>query len=411
MGFVMACLRVHVGTASLHEAETLAPRVIDWDDVLRIARSQALAPVLHEVLADCPLVPECASHALRTSYLATLANNQEARCELRRVLETLDRQGIEAVVTNGAALAEMLYDNPALWPLKNIDLLLHQDDMPQVCQLLSEMDFCCPYAEKRPGFDLRFGSDVERESPRCAGLRFDLHWRAANLPVRADVEYCQWLWDSVEMANVCEHQTRVLGREASLLRLVSHIHKQAAGASNVDLLRRHDIALFIAVHADSLDWRTVIDAAERFGLVLCLRQVIPQVVADWRLSMPERVMRWIAWMQPSSIEREIASARGAGGMGSVRLLLRKLSELEGLRNRLAFAGAVLFPSREYMLQHYPPRWPWLWAWRYVHRWLTSVRHNNRQRGRVVIHPRLAGPEQPEIVRICQSNSKNNSTWM
>ena len=111
----------------------------DWARMLSMARQHRLEPLLHWRLkhehADVP-APDEVRQALAASYRSAARGALLKQNELANVSRILRGAGIAFIALKGAYLAYAVYPNPAMRPLRDLDLLVRHDDALAAYQAL-----------------------------------------------------------------------------------------------------------------------------------------------------------------------------------------------------------------------------------------------------------------------------------
>src|SRR5512144_1163066 len=116
---------------ALIEATPLA----SWHDIIRQLQLLELAPLFFSHLARTSAVahvPAKVLHRLQEAYFLHAARNTIILEDLRAIIRILALQGIDAIVLKGACLAETVYDDIALRPMHDIDILIREEDLSAV---------------------------------------------------------------------------------------------------------------------------------------------------------------------------------------------------------------------------------------------------------------------------------------
>jgi hypothetical protein len=125
------------------DARRLARRV-DWDAFVRAAETAAVAGLLHRSLASAPAdlaVPARTRESLAGAYRATLAQNLRRFQALEEALGALSKRGMEPVILKGALLAETVYADPGVRPMRDVDLLVRREDLSGAEETLLALGF------------------------------------------------------------------------------------------------------------------------------------------------------------------------------------------------------------------------------------------------------------------------------
>jgi Uncharacterised nucleotidyltransferase len=268
----------------------------------------------------------------------------------------LEEAAVGFVVLKGPAVAHACYPDPSWRPFGDIDVLVATDRFGAACEVLAALGYRRSFVDPRPGFAARFGkgaAHVGRDN-----LEVDLHRLLADGPFGYWVEHdtilgatCPFelggrsfarLDDSAILLHACMHAV-LGGRSPTLLQVRDIAELSRRNGARWDLLeawgRRWHLQAVLIRALDLVDQRLGDHALPREALEL--RRSLRPLVHE------ERALR--ACAQEGS--------RGDRALASLRALPR-------IRDRAAYAGALLFPRREFMearagsggLGRYVERW-------------------------------------------------------
>ncbi len=153
---------------------------------------------------------------LRTDYLNEANRNLQLYRELGNVLSALHRENIPVIPLKGAYLAEHVYGNIAVRPMRDVDLLVKQEDLWGVEKILTEMS----YVRIFPGKGEDASRHVEYQQAQL-GIRVEIHWDLVPeaTGVRVDI---QNLWNRTKPATVAGVGVAAMSPEDLLLHLCIH---------------------------------------------------------------------------------------------------------------------------------------------------------------------------------------------
>lgn len=117
---------------------------VPWERVVGVSASLGLAPLLFRNLSRSELrgsVPAAALAALGRSAHAAACRVAIQLEALDGILSALRSRGLDPVLLKGAALALTLYEQPALRPMQDIDLLVEEEQVPAALAILEELGF------------------------------------------------------------------------------------------------------------------------------------------------------------------------------------------------------------------------------------------------------------------------------
>ncbi len=322
----------------------------DWAEIDRIAGQHRLRPLLHHRAerGDLSAPPEIAAAwaaAQRRSALRALRQ----RGELARLGKLLGAAGLDAVVLKGGAFVWRGWTDPALRPLRDLDLLLTSEAAMEAHELL-----------RGQGFVQVEGTGEGKHLPGLVApgsqVLVELHTRLFDTPSPA--------WAAREAAFRAEALVGAPAGEGigaladtdTLLHVI--LHAVLDHQLNTGPLLLFDLALLIRHGA--IDWARFWRLAERAGgvraaqLALALAaRVEPALAIDWRGhepgDLPPETLRDAAQLMLVDGERrsELGLAgriarlgRGAWLGEGIAALRRGVASPAGLWRRLAGTGAV-----------------------------------------------------------------------
>lgn len=260
--------------------------------------------------------------------------------DLVTVSEALTGATIDHVVLKGSAVAHVAYPDPSWRPFGDNDLLVASDRFETACAVLSDLGYRRAFVDPKPGFAARFGKGAAHLG--VDGLEVDLHRLLADGPFGYWVDHDELLRSTATFAFGGRSFARL---DDTALALHACLHA-VLGAPRPTMLQIRDIAQL--VEAGDVRWDVLADWGRRWRLRAVLERALGLVehqLGDRALPKAARVFR--GSMRPSTQERRTLRActderfRGEREWTSLRAL-------PSVRARVAYAGALLFPRREFV---------------------------------------------------------------
>lgn len=284
----------------------------DWERLARLAVGHGVAPLIYKGLQKAGLqAPEAANQLLKAAYYTSLGRAALLEAELSRLQGAFTQAGLAWLPLKGAALAWQVYPDPALRPMTDLDLLVQPEGLLLAIRaargLGYRLDKLTYHAVLRggPGYE----------------VALELHWR---LPGGKPCPPLAALSDQPSFTAF------------TYLYCAAHLAYQHAAQPR--LLWRYDLRLL----------RQRLDNPNGLAALAALESQL-----DLALDLP-------ALEDPAQPVTPL-------GTGHISDDVRSALRLLPLGTRTRLLGALLFPSREYMLWRYQP-WPgWLWPAWYVKR--------------------------------------------
>jgi|GEM_PF-5163529 len=260
---------------------------------------------------------------------------------LGRVLERLDRDGIECRVLKGPAHAQLLYDRPALRPYTDVDVMVRGEAIAATVAALAEIGIDRPLPEVAPGFDERFAKGATLRDERSFGVDVHRTFAAGPLAVLIDPRRCFASSSAIDVA----------GWPAAALApadLIVHACIHAAiGNVPPRLLSLRDVAEAFRRYPTHVDEALEIARAWRAeNVVACALRLVVETwgrswVPDERV---ERALQWSERHRGAPVDRAVlALYRMRRAEGRWRVLSLATTPFVARGERLRFVRSVARP--------------------------------------------------------------------
>lgn len=341
---------------------------IDQADAVRlydVARAHGVHLLVAEriwqrgVLNDCP-------PALRDRLVAALrsqlAVEEIARQELRTVLAALNDAGGAPLLFKGTALAFTHYQDPALRPRFDTDVLIDTREIQSAGATLERLGY------RRPPFTsgdlVMYQAPYSRSDRRGVRHTIDVHWRVSNPQVFASVLTIEELRMRATMIPALGGAAQAVGSAHALA--LACIHRVAHHSDEERLIWIYDIHL-VSERLAAAEQEEFVNLAQAKqltavcadGLALAERRFLGRGVASLlaRLGMQ------------STTTRERSEIYVAGKMRKIDVLVSDLKALEGWRPKMKLLREHVLPPASYMREVYgisnSALLPFFYVWRFV----------------------------------------------
>ena len=233
-----------------------------WQELPAQAELHGMAPLLwHHLRRSGISLPAETERAITGLYLRHRASNLVHTRTLEEIVTLFEQAGIRPLVLKGLALAYEYYPDPALRPIRDIDLLLKQDEIKPALDLLADAGFRVdtPPASRIPGL---LPKELTADSPLHKGLitHIELHHYDPRQRILNDSTPD----DNFIGFDASPHKL-LIGKSAvyvpapvdTLNYLFRHLKKHLlVGTTNSPLLLKWvaDIVSVVERHAETLDW-------------------------------------------------------------------------------------------------------------------------------------------------------------
>lgn len=367
-----------------------------WVDIARLAGRLGVAPLLHRQLiqrAGAANLPAEVAADLRSIYYKCHADNAHLFHQLSGVLSRFEAAGIPVILLKGAYLADVVYMDPGVRPMGDLDILVPREHALQGVEVLQAAGFA-PYQ----GFDPQVEFSLAKHMPpfQKSGVIIELHWdiAAPDSVMKVDVP---GLWTRAERFETEQVHGLSLCREDLLLHLCIHT---AQHHFNEQMRTLCDIREVTALHGSSLDWDAIVMRAQDWhavrGVYLTLRlaadlldAAVPAEMlerlrpADYSDEVLELARKRVFQEQPPLSDNFIALMQGSAQKGRWRAFWDAMLPPPEAMRRLY--GLTQGSWRVYL--QYPAHW-WDRIRRYSGRAQTLLRGDPRLAGEAATQQRL-----------------------
>ena len=251
----------HEGAASLLAAVPAAA----WHDVLRQLQLLELTPYFYSHLVRSPAadhVPAEVLHRLQETYFLHAARNALILEDLREIIGILRRHDIDAIVLKGACLAETVYDDIALRPMHDIDILVREEYLWVVQVVLIGAGYgplMRPPVEEQL---LRHHHLIPFTRPGRPSVEVHVTLARPGGPCAMDID---GFWNRARCAAFGGQTALILSPEDLLLHLCLHFSANHR-FSILEMKNLCDISEIIRRYNSAIDWKTLGDRARGYGI-------------------------------------------------------------------------------------------------------------------------------------------------
>jgi hypothetical protein len=259
---LLCCARTDRSSETVARIETLLQERVDWEHLLRTAHRHGIAPLLYWHLdttrLDC--VPESALARLRDHSRANGLRNLFLTRELLRILKEFKVHRIPAVPYKGPTLAASVYGNLALREFYDLDILVHQHDVPKAKEVLASIGYQARYrltsTQEAAFLRSQHEHPFRRHDGKCV---VELQWRIAErhfFPL--DTER---LWERLDRIPLGYNTVLNLSSEDMLLILC--VHGAMHAWERLEWIC--DVAELIRVRREDIGWEQLMAQANAVG--------------------------------------------------------------------------------------------------------------------------------------------------
>lgn len=368
------CLKGRWDAGALDQARgTIQCHEIDWGAFYEDAQAEGVASILYDNIRDQDLVPDWLEQRLRLIYYDVARRNLIRLVEVEHVVTDLRSASIPLILLKGVAFAESVYDNIALRPMVDADLLIQEEDLPKVLSILTTLGYDREKVARFAALQDVHANEITVRKPDVRESTLELHWSLFWFPYYRQVIPMTWFWETARPMKMREASAMGLGLEAQIIHACGHLLHHQAVEGHYKLLWLYDIAELITRSEGNIDWNIVLSYGHRFGLVLAIKPVLLRIYDLWRRPIPQDVLVKIKGWQPSARERRAYTWLQKLEPSFDGYAMTSLMSLPDLGSRARFVWRTLmFPSSNFMKNRYQIEHPVLVPLYYPYRWLAGA---------------------------------------
>jgi len=255
--------RVKPGAFDLERAQALIDQNINWDIFVFLSKKHGTAAIIYKNLLRLEGVP---AHIIRTYhgiYNNLLRKNILMVSELDRIIDGLNKAGINVISLKGATASETIFSDIAVYPSGDIDILIKVEDIDNVRKIL-EAD---GYQLNDVGFDEYrdyFLKELHHISLSNGKFTIEPHW---NLFMRYLETPPDFWWQESIMVPSGGKEYRFLSPERNILYTSFRLFSKGFDHFRFLVL----IAEIVRHYKDAVNWDKLFSYAKEYKFETALR--------------------------------------------------------------------------------------------------------------------------------------------
>lgn len=340
-------------TVSYHNSFKRYGENVNWQSLLYRAAKGGVAPLLYKNLIKGKHkinIPEEVEKKLSKHYFYSFTTNTRFQIEAGNIAALLSEKQIPIIALKGLALGDFLYQDTALRPMTDIDLLIPDSQIETALQVLLKNN----YLQFVPKTSFTRNIRLNHQIPLKKGdINIELHRDILPAHHRFHVDIERFWHDTEKLPGRLHYYSR-FSLDNQLIHLCLHL-KHHININQFRLIWLIDIVYLLQKHAKSLDWERFYATLEKSGIttpVVSILQLVeeyflPQAAfirTDLRSKTDKNFKnRFIRALQNPDITK-----RDEPNLDYIK----KLKNIKGRKQKLHYIIAQLFPSLKYIKHHY-----------------------------------------------------------
>ncbi len=258
--------RVNPEAAVLEQAQLLISPTFDWNSFASLSIKHGTSAIVYKNLIKLQNIPQDVLNKFRGIYNNSLRSNVLMISELDRLIDGLNKKGIEIISLKGATASEKIFGDIALYPSGDIDILMKVEDVGKVKEFLKSEG----YSLNDTGFDKYrefFIKELYHISLSNGRYTIEPHW---NLFFRYFETPPEFWWEESFTVSSGDREYRFLSPEKNILYTSFRLFSKGFVHLRFLVL----IAEIVKYYKDEVDWDRLFNYARKYKFENVLRVIL-----------------------------------------------------------------------------------------------------------------------------------------
>ncbi len=374
---VLLSSKINPSEKELDELNGLLSEVEDWEAVAERLMQCSTAPLFYlkaPSLSNLKLMPDEEFQKIRKSYYYTLTRGTLMYQVLKKTMEVLKANGIDAIVLKGAYLAEALYKDVGLRLFSDIDLLVKEEQANRAFDLLLNAGFTqAKKADQMLEFLVKNMNYEHLPQLVYKGISIELHVRLHGVETKYKF-FPQKMWENVEKTKLGGVTVYTPDLSDLLIHTILHLNKHFC-AGEIQFTGFNDIVNILELWRDKLDWEEIIRRSIQYECEDIVFKFLVLVHRNYKAYVPDFIIsEYIGYLDDE--EQELFEKYLSGFKGehfSVVGSVNRIKNLDSFPKKIRYVLWMIFPSKNYMIRFYQIKNPNLYLFYYPCRFWLGIK--------------------------------------
>ena len=355
---MLYCCQANIGNSDTDELIDTQRNGIDWGYFLKKARTEGISPLIYHRLQKVVIsknnIPKDVIEELKKDYYLSATKNTLIFKELGKLLEACNKVGLQVIVLKGAALAETVYENLALRPMSDIDLLVRKEDLLSLDKQLKTLGYW-PSDRSVDDIDLyspSYLTTLDYRNSSNNSPSFHIHWHFVNSTIPNDSYIkdipIENIWRDAEKTRIAQVETQVMVPHHLIIHLSEHALRVTHSLSKFCFFC--DINEAIAFYQERLDWDKLLRESDKFNLSRMVYLSLYFAGKFLATRIPHDVLLKLRPKRFTLGEKLFINSISNNDRSPGLSYLVHLSMNKGLFRKMRFVWRTLFPPRQIIAQ-------------------------------------------------------------
>ncbi len=249
------------------KALAIAWTELQWHKAKFVAQTHGIAPLLYKLCSLSGAYDNfnpAFQRYISEQYYLNQARINKVKVTLQDILEKTSLKSLDVMPLKGALLITNYYEDAALRPMSDIDLLIKPEDLANVGQVLSKMGYCLDHDSfhhvqySLPGKPVSMNGE-HPDNPLVIELHKEVNWPIGHL----DYDITDLLWQNAESKFLGYDNAFKPSKDNLLMMLACHCARNQY-EGQMRAIQLYDLKL-VAESLDHRQWARFIKNAQKAG--------------------------------------------------------------------------------------------------------------------------------------------------
>jgi len=263
------CAQAEINDKKNIKLKELLNKNLDWPYILEESIGQGIPCLLYHNLSQfAQKIPHDIRNKLKEIYYINTYRNIDAYQEMNVIFSSFNKKNIKFIPLKGVFLAEKVYNNIALRPMADIDILVKKEELPKVDKLLNSSGYSTSIRKEllRRAIKKAYLNSVDYFKNDRKSPTLHIHWHIVNVSLptymyTANIRMKKF-WEAAMPAKIAGTKTLQLAPRHLIICLAEHALKHSFDK----LLLLSDIDAVIKKYNERMDWENLIKDTVEFNM-------------------------------------------------------------------------------------------------------------------------------------------------
>jgi hypothetical protein len=260
---LIACIRID---SNLQTIRALTNSNLDWARFLTRASQLGIAPMVYSWLKSIAAdneIPQWVMKQLQQWYSISAIKNMNLYLKLKEVLEVFLKHSIPIIILKGSALAPLVYNDLAIRPMVDLDLLVPENKLDAADLLLQQLHYTpVETLRSKEWYRNQHHHLIPYKAPDQS-LVIEIH-RHITPPWVSNITPIEEFWQRAQPVQIASMTPLILSPEDLLLHTIIHLSQVDGFVGKIRALC--DIAEIVKRYKSEIDWEGLTDYTKRYGI-------------------------------------------------------------------------------------------------------------------------------------------------